>query len=132
MIGVDTNVLLRAFADEDDPHTARARDLLARLEAEGEAVWVNSIVLCEFVWALRSSGRLSRAQIGDLIELLLSTTLLKIADQVLVEEALQIFRSSRADFADALTGVLNRRSGSTTTVTFDQRAPKAPEFSVVT
>jgi predicted nucleic-acid-binding protein len=131
MIGADTNVLLRAFAAEEGPQTARARAVLAQLEAKGEKVWVNSIVLCEFVWVLRSSKRLSRAQIGDLIELLLATTLLRFADQGLVEDALRLFRSTRLDFADALIGVLNRRAGCTTTYTFDRRAAETPDFSPV-
>jgi predicted nucleic-acid-binding protein len=131
MIGVDTNVLLRAFADEDDPHTARARQLLTRLEADGEVAWVNHVVLCEFAWVLERSKRFSRSELADLIATIASTRLLTIADRDAVEQAVQLYKDSRADFADALIGVLNRRAGCATTYTFDRRAAATADFSAV-
>ena len=62
MIGLDTNVLLRVLADEDDPSADRGRNLLARLEQAGETCLVNHVVLCEFAWVLRrGSTRFDRA-----------------------------------------------------------------------
>jgi predicted nucleic-acid-binding protein len=49
----------------------------------------------------------------------------------LVEEALRIFRATRADFADCLIGVLNRRAGCATTYTFDRRAAETADFAPV-
>ncbi len=131
MIGVDTNILLRAFADDDEQQGAQARELLARLEADGGTVWVNTVVLCEFVWTLRGTKRLSRAELADLVELLLSTELLQFAERDCVERALATFRTSRADFADALIGALNRRTGCATTYTLDGRAAGTADFVAV-
>jgi predicted nucleic-acid-binding protein len=131
MIGLDTNVLLRAFTDEDDPHAPRARDLLARLGESGETVHVNHIVLCEFAWVLQRSKRLSRDEVAGLIELLLRVRGLRVFEQDAVEEALDAYRASRADFADCLIGVLNRRAGCATTYSFDRRAAATADFSPV-
>ncbi len=131
MIGVDTNILLRAFADDDERQGAQARELLARLEADREPVWVNTVVLCEFVWTLRGTKRLSRAELADVVESLLSAEALRLAERDSVERALDIFRTSRADFADALIGALNRHAGCATTCTFDRRAAETADFSAV-
>jgi len=131
MIGLDTNILVRVLADEDDPDAERARELLVHLEEAGETVWLNHVVQCELAWVLRSTKRFTRARIADLIDNVLSTRLLRVADVALVEEALRIFRATRADFADALIGVLNRRADCATTYTFDRRAAETPDFTVV-
>jgi predicted nucleic-acid-binding protein len=128
MIGLDTNILVRVLADEDDPAADRARELLVRLEEAGETVWLNHVVLCELGWVLRSSKRFTRAQIADLLGRVLSTRLLRVADAELVEEALRIFRATRAD---CLIGVLNRRAGCATTYTFDRRAAETADFRPV-
>jgi predicted nucleic-acid-binding protein len=131
MIGLDTNILVRVLADEDDPAADRARELLVRLEEAGETVWLNHVVLCELGRVLRSSKRFTRAQIADLLGRVLSTRLLRVADADLVEEALRIFRATRADFADCLIGVLNRRAGCETTYTFNRRAAETADFRPV-
>ncbi|MEK0083077.1 PIN domain-containing protein [Benzoatithermus flavus] len=131
MIGLGTNVLLRAFTDESDPHAPRARRLLEQLAESGETVHVNHIVLCEFAWVLQRSKRLSRAKVAELIELLLCARALHIHEQDAVEEALRTYRASRTDFPDCLIGVLNRRAGCATTYSFDRRAAETADFSPV-
>lgn len=131
MIGLDTNVLLRAFTDESDPHAPRARRLLEQLAESGETVHVNHVVLCEFAWVLQRSKRLSRKEIADLLALLLRTRGLRIHEQEAVEEALALFGQSRCGFADCLIGVLNRRAGCSTTYSFDLHAAGTADFSAV-
>ena len=92
---------------------------------------VNHVVLCEAVWTLARSYRYSREQIADAVAAILATPEFRVLERVPVEEALQIFQTSRADFADALIGVLNRRAGCATTYTFDRRAAEMAELSAV-
>ena len=50
MIGLDTNVLLRLFVEDDDPaQTERARSLVGRAGTEGPFL-VNAVVLAEFAY----------------------------------------------------------------------------------
>ena len=61
MIGIDTNVLLRIFgSDEDDPDQVAAARGLLRTAAP---LFVNPIVLAEFVWTLRRTYKLDRRAI---------------------------------------------------------------------
>ena len=46
-----------------------------------------------------------------------------------MDEALAILRATRADFADGLIGVPNRRAGRTTTDTSDRRAAATADFA---
>ena len=80
---------------------------------------------------LARTYRYSRQQIHDALMTILATPAFVIPERELVEEAMQFFRATRADFADALIGVLNRRAGCTTTYTFDRRAAVTAEFTAV-
>ena len=57
MIGIDSNILLRAIANDDTTQSPLARDFLSSLSASGPGV-VNSVVLAEDRrpdWLLRTS-----------------------------------------------------------------------------
>ena len=131
MIGIDSNVLLRVLLDDDAAQAERARRLLATECSPQRPAFVNRAVLFEAVWTLSTGYRYSRAQLAAAIELLLSAPALMIEDREAVETALDIFSTTRADFADCLIGVLNRRAGCATTYTFDRRAAATAEFTVV-
>lgn len=131
MIGVDTNVLLRAFLDDDRAQVDAARALLEREAATDGPLFVNLIVLCELIWVLRHRQRYSRQQITATIESLLATTAVQLDRRQLVLEALGLFQASRADFADCLIGALNLGAGCSTTYTFDRDAAELREFNPV-
>ena len=64
MIGLDTNVLLRLFVEDDPAQSDRARRFVDAAAAD-EPCLVNSVVLAEFAWTLaakltRRSGARSR------------------------------------------------------------------------
>jgi predicted nucleic-acid-binding protein len=131
VIGVDSNLLLRAVLADDTGQAERARRLLAARCSPQRPGFVNRVVLCEAVWTLTTGYRFSRQQLAATLEQLLAAPALLFEDRPAVEAALPLFRSSRADFADWLIGVLNRRAGCETTYTFDRRAAATAEFSPV-
>lgn len=131
MIGLDTHVLMRALLAEQGDEGMRARGLLAVRCSPAEPAFLNHVVLCEAAWVMARTYRYSREQILEAFTAILATPAFLVADRMLVEEALRVFRTTRADFADALVGVLNRRAGCTTTYTFDRRAAETTEFSIV-
>ncbi len=131
MIGVDTNVLLRAFLADDRAQAKAARALLEREAATAGPLFVNLIVLCELIWVLARRQRYSRQQIIVTIESLLATAAVQLDRRQLVEEALELFRASRADFADCLILALNLGAGCSTTYTFDSDAAELRGFSPV-
>ena len=131
MTGVDTNVLVRYFVEDDRDQTDRVRRFLAGSRAAGEPVYISSIVLCETVWVLRSVFGKSRSEVLSALEHLLNVDVFQIEQPDAVRRALQMSRKGRGDFADHLIGQLNRENGCRFTVTFDRDLQAAPEFSAV-
>ena len=48
-----------------------------------------------------------------------------------VRKAIERYRSTAADFADALIGLLNEAAGCEHTVTFDRSLKRSPQFKVI-
>ncbi len=130
MIGVDTNVLLRALV-QDDPAQGRRVALLAERTIRAEdTLFVDDVVVCETVWTLRAGYGLTRERIANVIQDLIETALFVFEDRNLLREALRAYRTGPGDFADYLIGLRNARAGCDHTVTFD-RALKAHESFVL-
>jgi predicted nucleic-acid-binding protein len=130
MIGLDTNVLLRLFVEDDRAQCDRARSLVRQVTAEGPVV-VNAIVLSEFVWTLGRALKLKKAKILHLIAEVLSADDLEIEHRPAAEAALAAYRGGDADFPDYYLAEINAELGCASTATFDGAALKHPRFSSV-
>jgi predicted nucleic-acid-binding protein len=119
MRGLDTNVLVRFFAQEDPEQARIATNLISGAEDQGERLHISTIALCEMVWVLRSAYRIRRDGIVSAIESLLGANTFEVQDRDLVRHALDRYRSGKADFADYLIGWENQRAGCSATLTFD-------------
>jgi predicted nucleic-acid-binding protein len=119
VLGIDTNVLLRLLI-EDDPRQSAASRRLAASFSRTEPGFLNLIVLVEASWVLRQTYGYTREQIATAFDGLLVSDGLVMEDPAAVEEAVELFRQTSIDFADALIVVRNRAAGCATTVTFDQ------------
>ena len=99
MIAIDTNVLLRYLLRDDVGQAERAR----RVIEGGERVLVTDVVLAETVWTLTGRRyRATRADLIDLVNSLLQDANLRFEDDEVVWNALQAYRRTEANFADAL------------------------------
>ena len=99
MIAVDTNVLLRYLLRDDATQAQEARQLFE----SGERVLITDVVLAEAVWTLL--GRRYRAARTDVIAFvgsLLQEPNVRFEDNEVIFSALQAYRETEADFADAL------------------------------
>jgi predicted nucleic-acid-binding protein len=128
VIGLDTNVLLRFLVKDDVRQMeAAARAVEERCKAESPA-YVNRIVLCEVVWVLQATMKYPREAVAAAVDALCGASEFRIEDMDTVREALSLYRAGKSDYADCLIGVLNRRAGCSTTLTFDRQAAGLPEF----
>jgi predicted nucleic-acid-binding protein len=128
MIGIDTNVLVRFFVQDDDAQFEKARRLIKREVVAGRQVFVNQLVLLETEWVLRSRYIIAKVQIIEAISGLLDSAEIQFEDEPAIEEALFIWKDCATDFADCLIGAKNRRLGCRATATFDVKASKLPGF----
>lgn len=132
MRGVDTNVLVRYLTQDDPAQFAQAAELMNRLEAAGERVYINSVVLSELVWVLSGARyRFSRSAIAETIEQLLVIPLFELEDRDQVVAAVADYRDGSADFADYLIGRKNLGVGCERTATFDSHLAGLRAFEVL-
>jgi len=128
--GVDTNVLLRIVTADDPAQVERARQYLHE-EQRHAPFWINRIVLCELIWALTASYKFDRERVAAVVLLLLRSDEVALEGKKVVEDALYLFQTSKADFADCLIGLSNGLAGCERTATFDRRAAELDEFELI-
>jgi len=124
MTGLDTNVVVRFFVNDDPVQFQRAGTLLASFTSQSLG-FITLICLVEWVWVLRSQYRVSKLIILEWLERLLEASELAIENQAAVEEATRRFASGKSDFADYLIEIVGRSAGCRETVTFDMKASRS-------
>jgi predicted nucleic-acid-binding protein len=127
MIGIDSNILLRAIANDDPEQSPKARKFLSSLTPDDPGV-LNPIVLAEVAWTLRVRYKRPRAEIVARFEALLCSASYVIAAREAVSRALQRCKDHELEISDALIGELNLIEGARHTVTFDIAASATPAF----
>jgi predicted nucleic-acid-binding protein len=131
MIGLDTNLLVRYLTRDDPAQFASAARLIDRTVGGAERLLINSAVLCEVAWVLEAAYQYSRTEIADALERMLETAQFEIERAYETRQALDDFRTTKAGFADALIGRINRALGATSTATFDRDLKALDTFTVL-
>jgi len=131
MIGLDTNVLVRYFTQDDPEQTRKANAVIERTVAAGEFCSISCIVLCELMWVLRGAYGYEKPEVIEVLEKMLATSQFSIESKDLVRQALRDYGGGEGDFSDYLLGWRNHETGSEKTVTFDQNLKKSELFTVL-
>jgi predicted nucleic-acid-binding protein len=119
MRAVDTNVLVRIIARDDDRQVRAAEQYVEK------GAWVSTLVLVEAVWVLVSVYRRSAAQVVDIVDGLLNHNQLTLQDSDAVASALAHCRARPAlGFSDCLILELARKAGHVPLGTFDRNLAK--------
>jgi predicted nucleic-acid-binding protein len=130
MIGLDTNVLLRAITRDDDVLSPIAIDFLSRLTPKRKGM-INMVVLAELAWSLRRGYKYGRPEILQIIGKLLQSPSYEFSDRQAVNAAIMRCQTEAVHLADALIGELNRQANCVTTTTFDSDAAKSDSFTLL-
>jgi predicted nucleic-acid-binding protein len=121
MIGLDTNVLVRYLTHDDPAQTVAAKKLMNSLSLDSPG-FLSLIVIAELVWVLAISYRYHKKEIEQVLESLLRSRELVIERAEIVSQALRLFNSGRAEFADCLIERCGHAAECKHTVTFDRNA----------
>jgi predicted nucleic-acid-binding protein len=130
MIGVDTNILVRLFADDDPPQRRAAATLIDGLPP-GEKALVNTIVLVELLWTLGRRYRFERDELAAVVRKLSEHPGIELPDRDVAREAAHRAREEGGQIVDHMIALLNRASGCGTTYTFDEEAAISRDFTLV-
>ena len=128
MIGLDTNILVRAFVQDDSAQFERVRRLLDE-ELQDEFAYLNAIVIVEFAWSMRRAYRWEHEWLHQALSELADHPRIVIEDRESYREAIALCRNRKTDFPDAYLGLRNAARGCRTTVTFDKNAAAMPTFT---
>jgi predicted nucleic-acid-binding protein len=128
MIGLDANILVRYFTQDDPVQAAIATEFIEHRLSEEEPGFTSVVAMAETVWVLDRHYGFSREQIANAIETMLVTDVLIVEDESEVFTAMIALRQGRGEFADALIGALCAKAGCSRILTFDQRALRLPGF----
>ena len=123
MTGLDTNVLLRYFLDDDPLQSSLARRIMSSLTI-ADPGWIGLPTVLELVWVLKCKDRNQRSAIASTLDRLLAQDAIVVEQAHVVALAVRRFRFSRADFADCLIAASARAAGCGKTVTFDRVAAR--------
>ena len=128
MIGLDTNILVRYFAQDDARQAKRAAEIIeSELSAETPG-FIGSIVLVELHWVLVSCYEMSPEASMTIIRELITAEDIEVEHREATWKALRLAAEEKLDFADALLGCIHREHGCEVTVTFDRKAAKSALF----
>ena len=130
MIGLDTNVLVRYFAQDDPKQSWTATEIMESL-TESDKGSVSLVTMVETVWVLTRVYGLSAAEVARAVERMLQADTLAVQNEQEIFAAVIALRTGRGTFADALIGALSAWAGCTSTFTFDKKAARLGGFTLL-
>lgn len=130
MIGLDTNLLVRFFMQDDARQNVRVGAVMRSLSTE-EPGWVGLAVVLELAWVLSGTYHISRAEFTHILNHLLSRKEILVEKVEVVHHAIRIYRATNVGFADCLISASASAAGCAKTLTFDQDAAKSAGMTLV-
>lgn len=117
MIGIDTNILIRVFL-EDDADQAEAAKKLMEATSKHNQLFISSYALLEFVWVLKVK-KFTRKEIYEAIITLADSPGVTIGQREVVLLAAERFCKGKADFGDYMIFSEGEKYGAKNLKTFD-------------
>lgn len=131
MIGLDTNILIRYFAQDDPIQSPKATELIERRLDEDEPGFISLVTSVETVWVLERTYDLTSLEIAEIFERMLLAPVFVVESETEVFTAVAALQEGRGSFADVLIGALGNKAGCSTTLTFDRKASRLPGFALL-
>lgn len=123
MSAADTNVLVRFYVEDDKEQFRKALEFFESATSQNP-VFVNHVVLTEWVWVLLNYYKVEKQYILEELQIMLNAKEVEVEDSERVKEALEMYKNTTADFADCLIAVKNSGFLQDPTYTFDKKAAK--------
>ncbi len=131
MIGLDTNILVRYFAQDDPVQSRKATVLIEGHLTEQTPGFISIVALAETIWVLNRAYGLTEKEIAAVLERVLQADTLVVEHEAAVASALVALWEGYGSFADALIGAINDQAGCSQTFTFDRKAVRLPGFRIL-
>jgi len=130
MIGLDTNVIVRYVMQDNPKQSQKAARLIEALSTDAPG-FVPLVVVIELVWVLTSCYDLKRDQIAAAMGGILRTKEFIVDRAEQVAQALRMYKTGSADFADCLIERGATSAGCEKMMTFDVSAAKSAGMTLI-
>lgn len=117
---IDANVILRYLTNDVPDQAKQAEELLKRVEAGTEDVFLPDIILADIIWILDGYYKQTREDIREWITTILSLQGLTFSDKDMALNALDIYVDNKIDWSDAFTASQMLQRGITEIYSFDK------------
>jgi predicted nucleic-acid-binding protein len=131
MIGIDTNILLRLWLNDDPAQNDLIDSLLAEHGSTPASLLVTDVVLAESIWTLRSAFAQDKAAQLIAVRSLLNEIAFAFEDRDAVERAVSLFEQGTCGFSDCLVVAKHAQRSCDFTATFDRGMHKLPGVKVL-
>ena len=122
MIGLDTNILVRYVMQDDPIQSKKVTNFIENNLSEEQLGYIPLIALAEFIWVLKSCYGLTKDNLIDAIEALLSTKQFLVERKDVAWKAMRIYQQNSGDYSDTLIAVIAKNDGCSDVITFDKKA----------
>jgi predicted nucleic acid-binding protein len=99
---LDANVILRFLTNDVPEQANRCAELLKRVEAGTEEVWLPDLVLADIIWTLEKFYKQPKKQIRELLIPILNLRSLRFSSKKTAQKALQLYVGKNLDWIDAV------------------------------
>jgi len=126
VIGIETNILLRLWLNDDVAQSRRIDKLLVSHGIEPGSLLVADVVLVEALWTLQSAYGQPRSDQVRAGRSLLNEPAFGFQHRATVEQAAELFANAACGFSDCLMVAQHQHLGCEFTATFDRAMGKLP------
>ena len=110
---------------------SKRTDALMQSLSRVNTAFVSLVVLAEFAWVMRTHYGTSKLQFIDYIRQLINSPEIVLENEAALQQGLDRFMESNADFADCVIERVCSLVGCSKTVTFDAKAAKSAGMVLV-
>jgi len=118
-IFVDTNVFLRFFVRDVESSYQKAKELFKKAENREIKLVTSDLAIAEIIWVLESYYNFSRAEIKEVVDTILESRNMEVANHARIKEAIRLYASGKMDFIDAYNISYINAKGYKKLATFD-------------
>ena len=122
MIGTDTNILVRAYLEDNKEQAEEAKKFLLKTTKE-KSLFISSYAILEFTWVLKTK-RYSRKEISKAVMMLMDSIGVIIGQRDVVLTALEKYIKGKADFGDYMILAEGEKNKTYKLKTFDKAVQK--------
>jgi predicted nucleic-acid-binding protein len=122
MIGTDTNILVRAYLEDDKEQAEEAKEFLLKTTKE-KSLFISSYAILEFAWVLKTKNY-SRKEIYEAVIMLMDSIGVIIGQKDVVLTALEKYMKGKADFGDYMILAEGEKNKTYKLKTFDKAVQK--------